>query len=146
MGPCVWTGTQNNGLGTQNNLTTYFREGHKEEPSADASSCSFLHMATSRVLEYKPGFSVGALFTWPHVRTARMGPGRPVPGQVGRMGGDLAVGGAPSTARSASSPATVLASCPVYHGPLTAYYFRPSNPQAAHTHNQNTVLKLVPSF
>jgi hypothetical protein len=31
------------------NLTTHFREGHQQEPSADASSCSFLHMATSRV-------------------------------------------------------------------------------------------------
>jgi hypothetical protein len=117
------------------NLTTHFGEGHQEEPSADASSCSFLHMATSRVqagIQRRCSLHMATCAA----RTARMGPGRPVPGQVGRMGGDLAVGGAPSTARSVSSPATVLASCPVYHGPLTAYYFRPSNPRPRRSHTQ----------
>lgn len=37
------------------NLTTHFGEGHQEEPSADASSCSFLHMATRVLVELQAG-------------------------------------------------------------------------------------------
>lgn len=87
------------------NLTTHFGEGHQEEPSADASSCSFLHMATSRVQAGIQRQRRGSLhMATCAVRTARMGPGRPVPGQVGRMGGDLAVGGARRARHPAQQP------------------------------------------
>jgi hypothetical protein len=113
------------------NLTTHFREGHQEEPSADASSCSFLHMATSRVqagIQRRCSLHMATCADCADgSRTARAWSGRENGRRSRRWG---------RTARSASSPATVLASCPVYHGPLTAYYFRPSNPRPRRSHTQ----------